>query len=65
MTKAKTPSEPRRDPGRPPEMKGGKRVNVYLDADSLDRAAQLGGGNVSEGVRLALARAVPSPKRLG
>lgn len=42
--------------GRPAEMDGGKRVNVYLDAASLARAAELGGGNVSEGIRLALAK---------
>jgi len=41
--------------GRPSEMEGGKRVNVYLDAASLERAAILGGGNVSEGIRRALA----------
>jgi hypothetical protein len=40
--------------GRPAEMDGGKRVNVYLDAPSLARAAELGGGNVSEGIRAAL-----------
>lgn len=40
--------------GRPVEMDGGKRVNVYLDAASLARAAELGGGNVSEGIRAAL-----------
>lgn len=42
--------------GRPPEMEGGKRVNVYLDAASLARASRLGDGNVSEGIRRALAR---------
>ena len=42
--------------GRPPEMEGGKRVNVYLDAPSLDTAARLGNGNVSDGIRIALAR---------
>ncbi|WP_342051286.1 MULTISPECIES: hypothetical protein [unclassified Cupriavidus] len=42
--------------GRPAEMEGGKRVNVYLDAQSLARAARLGDGNVSEGIRRALAR---------
>lgn len=40
--------------GRPTEMEGGKRVNVYLDAGSLERAAELGNGNVSEGIRTAL-----------
>lgn len=41
--------------GRPPIMRGGKRVNVYLDDTSLITAAALGSGNVSEGIRLALA----------
>lgn len=40
--------------GRPAELTGGKRVNVYLDAASLARAAELGCGNVSEGIRAAL-----------
>jgi hypothetical protein len=43
--------------GRPAEMEGGKRVNVYLDAASLEAAKRLGDGNVSEGIRLALSRA--------
>lgn len=43
--------------GRPTEMEGGRRVNVYLDADSLEAAARLGRGNVSEGIRIALSRA--------
>jgi hypothetical protein len=45
---------PRRSPGRPPKMKAGKSVKVYLDAPSLVSAAKLGDGNVSEGIRLAL-----------
>lgn len=43
--------------GRPAEMEGGKRVNVYLDAKSLETAAKLGNGNVSEGIRIALGKA--------
>lgn len=43
--------------GRPAEMTEGKRVNVYLDAQSLEAAKALGGGNVSEGIRIALAKA--------
>lgn len=43
--------------GRPSEMEGGKRVNVYLDAESLAKAAKLGNGNVSEGIRVSLRRA--------
>lgn len=40
--------------GRPPEMDGGKRVQVYLDKSSLDIAAKIGNNNVSEGIRIAL-----------
>jgi hypothetical protein len=40
--------------GRPPEMTGGKAVKVYLDTESIATAQQLGGGNVSEGIRKAL-----------
>lgn len=42
------------DAGRPAELEGGKRVNVYLDAESLSIAAEIGDGNVSEGIRSAL-----------
>lgn len=42
--------------GRPAEMEGGKRVNVYLDAESLAIASAIGDGNVSEGIRIALGR---------
>lgn len=47
--------------GRPSEMEGGKRVNVYLDADSLAIAAKLGDGNVSEGIRKALKPTIYAP----
>lgn len=40
--------------GRPAEMSGGKKVNTYLDAESITIAARLGNGNVSEGIRKAL-----------
>lgn len=40
--------------GRPVEMTGGKRVNVYLDAASLATAERIGNGNVSAGIRAAL-----------
>jgi hypothetical protein len=43
-----------RSPGRPAEMESGKRVNVYLDGPSIERAKSLGDGNVSEGIRKAL-----------
>lgn len=40
-------------------MREGKAVKVYLDADSLDAAKALGGGNVSEDIRLALKQSKP------
>lgn len=33
----------------------GKRVQVLLDADSLEKAERIGGGNLSDGIRRALA----------
>lgn len=36
------------------KLDGGKRVNVYLDEITLERAKALGGGNVSDGIRKAL-----------
>lgn len=45
--------------GRPEEMQGGKRTNVYLSADSRAKALLIG-KTVSEGIRLALA-AYPDP----
>ena len=43
-------------PGRPEEMQGGKRRNVYLDDASWAKAVELGSGNASDGIRMALAR---------
>ena len=43
--------------GRPAEMTGGKKVNTYLDAESIAIAMRLGNGNVSEGIRKALKQA--------
>ena len=43
--------------GRPAEMEGGKRVNVYLSAEAIALAEELGNGNVSAGIRRALERA--------
>ena len=40
--------------GRPSEITGGRRVNVWLDQASVERAESLGDGNVSAGIRLAL-----------
>ena len=44
--------------GRPSEMSGGKKVNTYLDAESIAIATRLGRGNVSEGIRIALKKSV-------
>lgn len=41
---------------RPPEI-GGRRVQVYLDVKSREIAAKLGNGNVSDGIRKAIAAA--------
>jgi len=40
--------------GRPAEMTGGKRSNIYLDAASREAAERIGNGNISEGIRIAL-----------
>lgn len=42
-------------PGRPEEMTGGKRHNIYLDAASWAIAVKVGKGNASAGIRDALA----------
>lgn len=42
--------------GRPTELEGGARHNVYLDTASIARARKLGKGNISEGIRIALSR---------
>lgn len=44
-------------PGRPEEMLGGKRRNVYLDDASWAKAVEIGNGNASDGIRIALASA--------
>ncbi len=43
----------RRGAGRPRSV-GGRRIQLYLDDDSLQVAAQLGDGNISMGIRQAL-----------
>jgi hypothetical protein len=42
--------------GRPAELEGGMRKNVYLDAASIAKARKLGKGNFSLGLRIALSR---------
>lgn len=49
--------------GRPREIDSGRRVMLYLDPDTLEKAAAIGSGSVSKGVRLAIAAAsVKKPK---
>lgn len=52
MPGTKTTPE-KRPVGRPAGV-GGKRVQVYLDVESIAIAAKIGNGNVSEGIRTAL-----------
>ena len=40
--------------GRPQEMQGGRRRNVYIDDASWEKAVELGNGNASDGIRIAL-----------
>ena len=40
--------------GRPKKMQDGQRIDVYLDAAAITRAKQIGGGNISAGIRKAL-----------
>lgn len=42
--------------GRPAELEGGTRTNIYLDDASKANARRLGKGNLSLGVRIALSR---------
>lgn len=40
--------------GRPNEMDGGRRRNIYIDDASWEIAEMIGNGNASEGIRIAL-----------
>lgn len=55
----RTPSNPR-GAGAPVTVNG-RKISVYLDQASLEVAARLGAGNVSQGVREALRLAVERP----
>ena len=50
--------------GRPKEIESGRRVNVWLDQASVERAESLGKGNVSAGIRAALAASLPTNPKL-
>lgn len=50
------PSKPKRPAHRPVSVDA-RRVNVSLDEATIERARELGGGNLSAGIRLAVAQA--------
>lgn len=41
--------------GRPAEIADARRVNVTLDPATIERAKEIGAGNVSQGIRTAVA----------
>lgn len=52
-----TPAKKKRKPGRPPKMRDGRRINLYLPQAVVDRLEKLGDGNVSLGVVRAVEKA--------
>lgn len=44
-----------RTAGRPKTQIGGRKREIYVSSDAWEAAKKLGGGNASEGIRLALA----------
>lgn len=59
MTELKsTHGGPGRGGGRKPT--GVKRVYVTLDQETIERAREIGGGNLSEGIRLAVSQSSPA-----
>ena len=49
--------------GRPPTVRSGRRVNVFLDERTIERARLLGEGSISAGIRRALS-ASPKPNQI-
>ena len=48
---------PKRGPGRPPvDGEVQRKRNITLSDTFADKARKIGGGNLSEGIRIALAR---------
>jgi hypothetical protein len=45
---------PRPGAGAPRQMADGRRIAVYLDSATIDKARELGGGSVSQGIRRAI-----------
>lgn len=45
--------EEKRKPGRPSKIDG-KAKRVFLDDETIQDGAEIGGGNLSEGIRIAV-----------
>ena len=45
--------------GRPQSMENGRKIMVYLDDETVFRAKEMAGGNLSEGLRCAVWLATP------
>lgn len=45
--------EEKRKPGRPPKISG-KAKRVFLDDETIKSGAEIGRGNLSEGIRIAV-----------
>jgi len=55
---------PPRGPGRPVTV-GARHITVTLDDATVERARAIGGGNVSSGLRIAVARVTRRSKMAG
>ena len=54
-------SPPRPGPGRPRIMLKGKKYALWLDESDIKKAEMIGDGNVSMGIRIAIARCPIKP----
>lgn len=54
MTSTASKVGKKRKPGRPPKMRDGRRINLYLPQAVIDRLEKIGEGNVSLGVQRAV-----------
>ena len=55
-------SKEKKPVGAPRKLEGGARRNIYMDEASTAEALALGNGNLSEGVRIALAASAAQRK---
>lgn len=59
MSSSKKPETPKRPAHRPVTIDA-RRVNVSLDEATIERAREIGNGNLSEGIRLAVSQSSPA-----